>query len=130
MQAFIVELANQPGSLATVCEALGAGGVNITGMAGTATGATGSFVFAADDEAGARAILAARGWTYREVGLVDAVMEHRPGTLAAAARRIADAGLNVETMFASGMDGDKVLVAFGVSDPAAARAALGEMAAG
>ncbi|MGZ8562583.1 MAG: hypothetical protein ACXWWU_03085 [Candidatus Limnocylindria bacterium] len=130
MQAFIVELANQPGSLATVCEALGAGGINITGMAGAVAGSTGSFAFSAEDEAGTRAILGARGWTYREVGLVGAALEHRPGTLAAAARRIADAGVNVETMFATGMDGEKVLVAFGVSDPAAARAALGELAAG
>jgi hypothetical protein len=130
MQAFIVELANQPGSLATVCEALGAGGINITGMAGATAGSTGSLAFSAEDEAGTRAILGARGWTYREVGLVDAALEHRPGTLAAAARRIADAGVNVETMFATGMDGEKVVVAFGVSDPVAARAALGEMAAG
>ena len=43
MQAFIVELANQPGSLATVCEALGASGVNITGVAGATSGSTGSF---------------------------------------------------------------------------------------
>jgi hypothetical protein len=33
-------------------------------------------------------------------------------------------------MFAVGMDGEKVLVAFGVSDAAAARVALGELAAG
>lgn len=62
--------------------------------------------------------------------LVVASLEHRPGTLAAAARRMADAGVNVETMFAIGMDGDKVMVAFGVSDAAAARAALGELAGG
>ena len=42
MQAFIVELANQPGSLATVCEALGASGVNITGVAGATSGSTAS----------------------------------------------------------------------------------------
>lgn len=130
MQAFIVELANRPGSLATVCEALGSAGVNITGMAGAAAGATGSLAFTADDPARARAVLDAHGWIYREAALVVAALEHRPGTLAAAARRIADAGVNVETMFAAGMDGEKVLVAFGVSDTAAARAALGELAAG
>ena len=130
MQAFIVELANQPGSLATVCEALGASGVNITGVAGATSGSTGSFAFTADDEAGARAVLDAQGWSYRQVGLVHAAVEHRPGTLAAAARRIADAGMNVDTMFVTGMEGDNVLIAFGVSDPSAARAALGELAAG
>ena len=113
-----------------MCEALGAGGVNIAGLAGAAAGATGSFAFTADNEAGARSILDAHGSIYREVTLVVAALEHRPGTLAAAARQIADAGVNVETMFAVGMDGEKVLVAFGVSDAAAARVALGELAAG
>lgn len=129
MKAFIVDLTNRPGSLATVCEALGAGGVNIGGIAGAAAGSTGSFAFTADDEAGARAVLDGHEWIYREVGLVVAVLEHRPGTLADAARRIANSGVNVETMFAIGMDGAKVMIAFGVSNVAAARAALGELAA-
>lgn len=111
-----------------VTEALGEGGVNIGGIAGAAAGSTGSFAFTAEDEAGARSVLDAHGWIYREVGLVVATLEHRPGTLAAAARRIADAGVNVETMFAVGMDGPKVMVAFGVSDVSAARSALGDLA--
>jgi hypothetical protein len=52
-------------------------------------------------------------------------MEHRPGTLAAAARKLADAGINIETAFVAGMDGDKVQVAFGVDTPEAANRALG-----
>ena len=130
MQAFIVDLPNRPGSLAAVCEALGAGGVNIGGTAGATAGSGGSLAFSAEDHVGARAILDAGGWTYRAVELVVAALEHRPGTLGGAARRLADAGVNVETMFATGMDGDKVLIAFGVSDAAAARAALGDLAAG
>jgi hypothetical protein len=130
VKAFIVDLANRAGSLASVCEALAAGGINIGGTAGAAAGSAGSFAFTAEDEAGARAVLDAHGSIYREVGLVIARLEHRPGTLAAAARRIAEAGVNVETMFAIGMDGDRILIAFGASDVAAARSALGELAAG
>lgn len=130
MQAFIVDLANRPGSLAAVCEALGARGINISGTAGAATGEVGSLAFTADDHAGARSVLDAHGWSYREVEMVVAALEHRPGSLGAAARRMADAGVNLDTMFATGMDGDKMLIAFGVSDPAAARAALGDLAVG
>ncbi len=130
MQAFIVDLANRPGSLAAVCEALGAGGINIGGTVGATAGPVGSLAFTADDHAKARGILDAHGWDYREVELVIAALEHRPGTLGAAARRMADAGVNLDTMFATGMDGGKVLIAFGVSDPVAARAALGDLAAG
>ena len=57
--------------------------------------------------------------------LVHAKLDHRPGTLAAAARKLADAGINIELLFVSGMDGDKAEVAFGVDTPEAAQRALG-----
>ena len=133
MQAFIVDLPDQPGSLAAVARALAARGVNITATAGVAAGGVGSFSFSADDHAGARSVLQAHSWGFREVEVVVATLEHRPGSLAAAAGRIADAGVNVETMFAIGMDGDRVQIAFGFAYAAAAgeaRAALGDLAAG
>jgi hypothetical protein len=125
MKAFIVELPNQPGSLAMVAEAVAENGINITGVAGATSGELGSVSFTTDDESGTRTALGAKGWVYREVPIVRASMEHRPGTLAVAARRLADAGINIETMFLTGMDGDKASVAFGVDDPEAAQRALG-----
>ena len=73
-------------------------------------------------------MLDGRGWTYRVVDTVNAALEHVPGSLGAAARRMADAGVNIETMFASGMEGNRVKFVFGVSDAGAARAALGDAA--
>jgi len=128
MQAFIVDLPNRPGSLADVAEALGAGGINITATSATTSGSAGTVAFSADDDAGARSVLQAHGWTFREVELVVASLEHRPGSLGAAARSLADAGVNLESMFATGMDGGRVQIAFGVSDAGAARAALGDLA--
>jgi hypothetical protein len=125
MNAFIVELPNQPGSLAMVAEAVAERGINITGVAGATSGDMGSVAFTSDDEAGTRTALGAKGWVYREVPTVRTSLEHRPGTLAAAARKLADAGVNIETMFVAGMDGDKVSVAFGVDNPEAAQRALG-----
>ncbi len=125
MNAFIVELPNQPGSLAMVAEAVAERGINITGFAGATSGDLGSVVFTTDDESATRSALGEKGWVYREVPIVHASMEHRPGTLAAAARRLADAGINIETAFVAGMDGDKVQVAFGVDTPEAAKRALG-----
>lgn len=125
MNAFIVELPNQPGSLAMVAEAVAERGINITGFAGATSGELGSVVFTTDDESATRNALGEKGWVYREVPIVHASMEHRPGTLAAAARKLADAGINIETAFVAGMDGDKVQVAFGVDTPEAASRALG-----
>jgi hypothetical protein len=125
MNAFIVELPNQPGGLAMVAEAVAERGINITGFAGATSGELGSVAFTTDDESATRNALGEKGWVYREVPIVHATMEHRPGTLAAAARKLADAGINIETAFVAGMDGDKVQVAFGVDIPEAAKRALG-----
>ncbi len=128
MHAFIVDLPNRPGSLADIGEAVAAAGANITGVTGSTAGDAGQVTLTTDDMEGTRAAIQARGWPFREVALVIAVLEHRPGTLAAAARGLANAGINIDTMFVIGMDGGKVQVAFGVSNAEAATAALGEMA--
>lgn len=128
MHAFIIDLPNRPGSLADVCEAVAAAGANISGVTGSTAGDAGQVTLTTDDMEGTRAAIQARGWRFREVPLVIAALEHRPGTLAAAARGLANAGINIDTMFVIGMDGERVQVAFGVSDAGAAEAALGEMA--
>jgi hypothetical protein len=125
MNAFVVELPNQPGSLAMVAEAVAARGINITAFAGATSGELGSVSFTTDDESATRNALGEKGWVYREVPIVRATLEHRPGTLAVAARRLADAGINIETVFVADAEGDKVVVAFGVDSPEAAQRALG-----
>ncbi|HEY8922493.1 MAG TPA: ACT domain-containing protein [Candidatus Limnocylindria bacterium] len=125
MNAFIVELPNRPGSLAMISEAIAERGINISGIAGATSGELGSVAFITDDESATRNALGEKGWVYREVPVVTASLDDQPGTLAAAARRLADAGINVETMFVTGKDGDKVKIAFGVDTPEAAQRALG-----
>ncbi|MGH2357045.1 MAG: ACT domain-containing protein [Candidatus Limnocylindria bacterium] len=129
MKAFIVELQNQPGSLATAAEALAQRGINIENASGVTCGTDGVLGILTNDEDGTRSAFDDQGISYREVELVSASLENKPGTLADAARRLADAGVNVELLIPTGMDAGKVSVAFGVNIPAAARSALGELAA-
>ncbi len=130
MHAFIVKLENTPGSLADLAEALGQQGINITGATGIGWDATGAVALITADEAGTRALLDQRGTEYREAELVSAGIEDRqPGSLGAAARRLAEKGINVEAMMATGMSGSQVTVAFAVDDASAAREALGDLAA-
>lgn len=81
-----------------------------------------------NDQDAARTVLDDMGATYREIGLVSTALEDRPGTLATAARRLASAGVNIEILMPTGMDGGKVTVAFGVDNVERARQALGEAA--
>ncbi len=129
MNAFIIELENRPGSLASVAEAIAQRGINITSISGATVGNQGSVAILTNDEGGTRSALEAGSFAYREIGLVSAKLEDKPGTLAAAARRLADAGVNVETILPTGMEGGKVSVAIGVSDIQAAQQALGELSA-
>ena len=124
MQAFLVELTNKPGALADVAEALAAKGINITAVSGTACGDGGRAAIMTSDEATTRAALDAAGKKYTVMDATDTAMRHEPGTLAKAARRLADEGINIEAILPIGMEGNEVHVAFVTSDAAKARQVL------
>lgn len=127
MRAFIVKLENRPGRLAEVLQVVADRGVNLTAAGGAASGEAGAVALIADDETGLQDALAGGGATYEDVELVSAELEDRPGTLADAARRLGDAGVNITALVPTGMIGGRVSVAFGVDDADAARRALTEM---
>ena len=125
MNAFIVELTNKPGELARVTEAIAQKGINIEGFAGATAGGAGTVVIVTNDDAGTRRALSDAGTNAREVELVMASLDHVPGSLAAATRKLADAGINIEAAMPTGMTGDKVTVSFATDNPAKAREILG-----
>ena len=130
MHAFIVRLPNRPGSLADLGDALGERGINITGISGRTWGdGAGALAIITNDENGARSVLEERNDDYREVSLVSASLEDRPGSRGDAARRLARADVNIEAVIPTGMQGSRVTVAPGVDDETAAREALGDLAA-
>jgi len=128
MNAFIVDLTNKPGELARVTEAIAQKGINIEGFAGATAGGAGAVVLVTNDEAGTRRALGDAGCKSREVELVMASIDHVPGGLAAVARKLADAGVNIEAAMPTGMAGDKVTVSFATDNPAKAREILGASA--
>ena len=128
MRAFIVRLENRPGSLADLTEALGERGINISAVSGMTWDEGGGLGLITNDEAGTRSVLDDRGADYREIDLVSAELDDQPGSLGAAARRLAEKGVNIEALIPTGMQGSRVSVAFGVNDGAVAREALGELA--
>jgi hypothetical protein len=126
VNAFLVELKNQPGALAQVTEAIAQKGIDIVSFSGATSGSSGTVALITNDESATRRVLADGGFTVREIELVTAALAQRPGTLAAAARRLADAGVNIEAALATGMSDRGVHVAFATDDPARARQALGD----
>ena len=95
MQAFIVEARNKPGELARVSETIAAQGVNIEAFCLGHDG-SGAIAFLSHDEQGLRGALTSGGIKSREVPILTVWLENRPGTVATTARRLADAGVNIE----------------------------------
>jgi hypothetical protein len=128
MNTFIIELENRPGTLADIADAIAEKGINIAGVAGATAAGSGAIALLTNDEASTRSVLDASGSRYREVALATASLEDKPGVLAQAARRLADAGVNIEAIFPTGMEAGKITVAFGVDNIEAAKSALSQYA--
>ena len=128
MKAFLVDLENKPGSLARVAEAIAAKGINIEGISGTTGDTSGRVAIVTSDEGATRTVLTEAKASFKEVEATEASMRHAPGTFAKAARRLADAGINVEAVFPTGMQGQDVSVAFVTDQPAKAKEVLAESA--
>jgi len=124
MNAFIVKGQDRPGGLAEVAEAVAERGINITSIAGITWDGVGAIALTTNDEAGTRSILAQKGFETREVELVPASLEDKPGALAGITRKLADAGINLELLLPMGMRDGKVTVAFATSDAAKTRATI------
>jgi hypothetical protein len=124
MKAFLVDLENKPGSLARIAEAIAAKGINIEGISGTTCDESGRVAIVTRDEAGTRTALTDARASFKEVEATETSMRHAPGTFAKAARRLADAGINVEAIFPTGMQGQDVSVAFVTDQPAKAKELL------
>jgi hypothetical protein len=129
MHAFLIELADKPGALADVAEALAAKGVNIVSVSGATCGEMGRIAIATDDDANTRAALAGIQGTFEQKEITTTLMPNQPGSLAKAARQLANKGVNVESVMLMGMKGQDIEVGFVTSDPVVARDALAQTGA-
>ncbi len=121
---FVVQLENHPGALAVLAEALAAGGVDLRAIGGGGIGDAGHVIMTTADDERTRAILDAGGYTYIEGESILAEVPDRPGGMAAIARSLADAGVNIYGHLFLGRWGDRAMFAFVVDDPARARPIL------
>jgi hypothetical protein len=116
-----IVLEDRPGSLAELGEALGRAGVNIEGFCGFPSGGMGVIhVLVSEGMAARRTLENAEIMVSdeREVLLYEA--EDRPGMLGEVARRLSDAGVNLDLIYKA----TQTLLVIGVDDLDQAREAL------
>jgi len=124
MSVFTVDLKNQPGELARLCEAIAGRGVNLI-LCAITRGEDGAVAFLADDEASAETALADAGIGYKRRPALTIRMENQPGAGAATFRRLADAGVNADLLVPVRVSDDLFFAVICVDDLDKARRALG-----
>ncbi len=126
MQGFIVEATNRPGELARVAETIATRGINVEAFC-LSYGNKGATAFLAYDEKGIRSALDTGGYTYHEIPLLTIWLEDKPGQVAWAAKKLGDAGVNIELFAPVDYGADhKATIAIGVDKVDVARQALSD----
>jgi hypothetical protein len=125
MKDLLISMEDRPGTMAEMGEALGRAGVNIEGIAGFGVEGRAVGHVLVEDAAKARAALEGTGTKVEgeaDVIVTDMTADaDRPGALGAAARKIANAGVNIQAVYMA----TKNRFVFATSDNAKARTALG-----
>jgi len=126
MQTFIVETANRPGELGRVADTIARRGINVVAFC-LGYGTKGAAAFLANDEKGVRSALDSEGFTYHESPVLTISLKDEPGQVAWAAKRLGDAGVNIE-LFApvEFVAGQKATIAIGVDKIGEAQRALSD----
>jgi hypothetical protein len=88
-------------------------------------GDRGRLALVTSDEEGTDEALGAAGFSCTHAEVVEMTMAHEPGTLGRAARRLADAGVNIEALMPLGTSGGNVTAGFVTDNPEKAREVLG-----
>lgn len=125
MNVYLISTHDQPGLAGRLFEAAAARGVNVSPTYGLADGTTALMVVGSDDEAGLSAAIADAGVSATRIELIVTEVENRAGTGAIIFRKLADAGVNLRVAVPVGMNGDRLQLGLGASDPEPLRRVLG-----
>ena len=118
-----LRLQNSPGSLARVCKVLADERLNLIALN---LDGNGTLRFVVDNPIHAAATLKEQHYQVEQRDVLYAVISNQPGSLARAVRLVADAGLNLDYVYASGVENDAMVgVVIGVPDATRASTAAG-----
>ena len=94
-----VQVENQPGTLAKLCNALANRKVNIVALQASTAERRSQVHLVVDNLATAKTVLGAEGLTYTENDVAQVSLPNRPGELARAAGRLGEANININYVY-------------------------------
>lgn len=109
-------LPNRPGLLSEITSAVAGAKVNITAICAYEMGETAYFVMNVDSNTKAKKALAAIGADVKEEDVVVVEMPNKVGELEKVAKRIADAGINIEYVYGTTSTGKTSTCIFKTAD--------------
>ena len=112
----VYSVPTQVGLLADIAEAMRLAGVNILAISAYERDGGAKFLMVTSDNAKATEALADLGGDIREKSIVIVDMPNTPGALEVAARKIADAGINIEYSYGTAGAADMATVVFKTAD--------------
>ena len=124
MKEFRVFVADKPGELARVTEALATNAVNIRAIASATTGQAGFLRIVTNDVATTEKALKQAGLKYDIADILNLELLDRPGELAKISRRLARAAVNVQSLYILGSKNGRTEIALVVDDMEKAKAVL------
>jgi hypothetical protein len=121
---FVVQLKNEPGSLAVLAEELARRGVDLRAIGGGGIGDAGHVIMTTADDETTKRVLEEGGYVFVEGESILAEVDDRPGGMARISRALADAGVNIYGHLFLGRWGDRAMFAFVVDKPDVAKPIL------
>jgi hypothetical protein len=127
---FTVTIEDKPGALGKFFLALAQARVNVLGFQSYVEEGESLARIMVDDQAAAKSVLGGLRMIFEETDAAVVRLPHLPGSLARAAARLGEKGVNIDYSYCGLEPGsDKALLVFGVDNLSKASAALDELAA-
>jgi acetolactate synthase small subunit len=117
-------LTHRPGELARVARALARYGLNLKSVAGMAIDGRVEIRLLPDEIEPARKALEASGIRFEESEVVTVLLENKAGELADVAEKLAEAKINLQALYVTGLEDGMIEIAIVSDDPKKAKRVL------
>jgi hypothetical protein len=121
MKEFRVTLTHRPGELARLTQLVADAHIDLRSVAGFADGHTARICLVAEDVAGLRTALEQARMQFDEEEVVTTLLENEPGQLAELTQKLAEADVNLHSLYILAREGTLVELGMTVDNPKKAK---------